>query len=55
MPALEPYAKARRHPILENLQPEQPVAGVNTPEPPHGEHACDCGRRRGRGEGARRR
>jgi len=24
-------------------------------EPPHGEHACDCGRRRGRGDGARRR
>jgi hypothetical protein len=26
MPALEPYAKAPRHPILENLRPEHPVA-----------------------------
>ena len=34
--------KARRHPILENLQPERPVAGVNMPEPPHSEHAYDC-------------
>ena len=30
MPALEPYAKAPRHPILENLQPEHPVAGTSS-------------------------